>query len=139
MPTPMEYQLATEEFRAFLLASRDELMQQTTHQTYTIVQSVFQVFRRRVAPQMFLDFINFMPVGIRALFVADWDLSEARRPFSDMETMGAEVRLLRPDHNMAPENCIPCIARSLRHVVNPVDYSAAMQVLPEEARGFWAG
>lgn len=139
MPTPMEYQLATEDFRKFLLACRDEMMQQTTHQTYTIVQAVFQVFRRRVDPQVFLNFINFMPVGIRALFVADWDLSEPRLPFADMETMGAETKRLRQDHNMANYDCIPYIARALRKVVNPVDYAAAMHVLPEEARAFWAG
>jgi uncharacterized protein (DUF2267 family) len=139
MPVPMDYRLASQEFEAFLLAARDELMLQTTHQSFTVADSVFRVFRRRVAPQVLLDFIKGMPVGVRSLFIADWDLDQPLLPFSDLTTMGAEAKTLRSDHNLSTPDCIAPVARALRKITNAVEYQAAMDRLPPEARAFWAG
>jgi uncharacterized protein (DUF2267 family) len=139
MPVPMDYRLASQEFEAFLLAVRDELMLSTTHQSFTVADSVFRVFRRRVKPQVLLDFIRGMPVGVRSLFIADWDLDEPLLPFCDLTTMGAEAKTLRPDHNLSTPDCIPPVARALRKITNAVEYQAAMDRLSPEAQAFWAG
>ena len=48
MPVPPEYQRARDDFYNFLLDARDTAGLGTTHQGYTMVQGVFQTFRRRL-------------------------------------------------------------------------------------------
>jgi len=48
MPVPAEYQRATDDFYQLLKDARDSADLTTTNQSYTMVQGVFQVFRRRL-------------------------------------------------------------------------------------------
>jgi uncharacterized protein (DUF2267 family) len=48
----------------------------TTNQAYTMVQGVLQVFRRRLEVNEAIRFLSVLPVGVRALFVADWDVNQ---------------------------------------------------------------
>lgn len=48
MPVPTEYQRATDDFYQLLMDARDAAGLVTTNQAYTMVQGVFQVFRRRL-------------------------------------------------------------------------------------------
>jgi uncharacterized protein (DUF2267 family) len=47
MPVPAEYQRATDDFYKLLKDARDSADLTTTNQAYTMVQGVFQAFRRR--------------------------------------------------------------------------------------------
>lgn len=82
---PAEYSRATEHFVEFLVDTRDRSELGSTHQAYTMVQGVFQAFRRRLDIKDAILFAGILPVGLRALFVADWDTSEPRRPFDIMD------------------------------------------------------
>jgi uncharacterized protein (DUF2267 family) len=48
MPVPPEYQRATDDFYKLLTDVRDSAGLTTTNQAYTVLQGVFQVFRRRL-------------------------------------------------------------------------------------------
>jgi len=48
MPMPIEYQLAAPEFERFLRDAIEASGLATRNQAYTMVQGVFQVFRRRL-------------------------------------------------------------------------------------------
>lgn len=104
MPVPVEYKRASMDFEQFMLDAREISGLATTHQTYTMVQGVFQAFRRRLDVKEAIGFANVLPPVLRALFVADWDLDEPRRPFEDRAIMTREVQSLRPDHNFAPRS-----------------------------------
>ena len=49
MPFPLEYARASEEFYAFMEAVKRAADFHSLHVTYTMVQGVLQVFRRRVS------------------------------------------------------------------------------------------
>jgi uncharacterized protein (DUF2267 family) len=139
MPVPVEYKRASMDFEQFMLDAREISGLATTHQTYTMVQGVFQAFRRRLDVKEAIRFANVLPPVLRALFVADWDLDEPRRPFEDRAIMTREVQSLRPDHNFAPESSIGSVATALRRNIDPVALDRVLAGLPTGAQDFWKG
>lgn len=137
MPVPVEYKRASMDFEQFMLDARDISGLATTHQTYTMVQGVFQAFRRRLDVKESIRFANVLPPVLRALFVADWDLDEPRRPFADRATMTREVQALRPDHNFAPDSSIGSVAAALRRNIDQVALDRVLTGLPPGALAFW--
>jgi uncharacterized protein (DUF2267 family) len=137
MPVPSEYQRATDDFYKLLTDARDSAGLTTTNQAYTMVQGVFQAFRRRLEVKEAIYFLNVLPVGARALFVADWDVEEPKRPFEDWAVMTKEVQALRPEHNFAPETAIRDVAVALRHNVDQKAFDRILSTLPQGAAQFW--
>jgi uncharacterized protein (DUF2267 family) len=137
MPVPTEYQRATDDFYKLLMDARDSAGLTTTNQAYTMVQAVFQVFRRRVEIKEAIRFASVLPVGARALFVADWDVDEPKHPFEDRVIMTREVQALRPQHNFAPETAIRDVTSAVRRNVDQDAFERVLATLPEDARRFW--
>jgi len=137
MPVPTEYQRATDDFYKLLMDARDSAGLMTTNQAYTTVQAVFQVFRRRVEIKEAIRFASVLPVGARALFVADWDVDEPKHPFEDRVIMTREVQALRPNHNFAPETAIRDVTSAVRRNVDQDAFERVLATLPEDARRFW--
>jgi uncharacterized protein (DUF2267 family) len=137
MPVPSEYSRAADHFYEFLLDARDTSGLGSTHQAYTMVQGVLQAFRRRLDIKDAIRFAGVLPVGLRALFVVDWDTDEPRRPFEDRVTMTREVQALRADHNFAPETAIRDVASALRRHVDQDAFNRVLARLPKDAAEFW--
>ncbi len=137
MPVPPQYQRATDDFFAFLAEARDQAGLTTVNQAYTMVQGVLQTFRRRLSLPDAVRFAGVLPAVVRALFVADWDPDEPRRPFGDRAAMTAEVQALRPNHNFAPETAIRDVAAALRKHVDAPSFDALLALLPTGAVEFW--
>ena len=137
MTIPVEYQRATDHFHQFLSDARDAAGLETINQAYTMTQGVLQAFRRRLEIGEAIRFSNVLPAGMRALFVADWNLDEPKHPFEDRAVMTKEVQSLRPLHNYAPDSCIRDVARALRLNVDETALDQALESLPEGARRFW--
>ena len=137
MPVPPEYQHATDDFYKLLVDARDSAGLTTTNQAYTMVQGVFQVFRRRLEVKEAVRFMNVLPVGARALFAAEWDVEEPKRPFEDRAIMTKEVRALRSEHNYAPETAIRDVAIALRHNVDQAAFDRVLATLHQGATQFW--
>lgn len=138
MPVPPDYRRASDDFLKFLVDARDAASLQTTHQAYTMVQGVLQVFRRRLDVQEAILFAGILPPLLRALFVADWDVTEPRRDFGDAVTMNEEVRRLRPDHNVAPSDSIKHVAAALRKNMDEAVLDWTLSKLPAGAAAFWS-
>lgn len=137
MPVPLEYSRARDDFYAFILEVRERSGLGSSHQTYTMVQGVFQVFRRRLSLHDAIRFSNVLPVGLRALFVDEWDVEEPRREFEDEAALLQEVRALRPKHNFAPDSAIRDVVETLWSHVERTRFRAALHRLPKPARDFW--
>lgn len=138
MTVPTEYQRARDEFYAFLVEARDRMDLGSNHVAYTAVQGVFQNFRRRLSLEDAIRFSGVLPVGLRALFIADWDPKEAGVAFTDRASLAAEVTRLRKDHNFAPDNAIDAVAIALRNHVDRKRFEAVLATLPDDAQQFWA-
>jgi uncharacterized protein (DUF2267 family) len=137
MPWPAEYQRATDKFYEFLMDVKELAGLGSTHMVYTTVQGVFQCFRRRIEIKDAIHFANALPVGLRALFIADWNTDEVKRPFADIDSMTKEVQDLRREHNFSPNNSISLVARALSKHVEPEKFQLALSRMSEEARNFW--
>lgn len=137
MPVPFDYKHASMAFEQFLLDARDISGLATTHQTYTMVQGVLQAFRCRLDLKEAIGFASVLPPVLRALFIADWDLDEPRRPFADRAAMTREVQALRPDHNLAPDSSIANVATALRRNIDQAALDRVLARLPAGARDFW--
>ena len=96
-----------------------------------------QVFRHHLTIKNAILFANILPVGLRALFVSDWDTDEAIRTFGDRALMTKEVRALRAEHNFAPDTAIHNVALALRRHVDETTFDQMLASLPEGAREFW--
>lgn len=134
---PPEYQRARDDFYNFLLDARDTAGLGSTHQAYTMVQGVFQTFRRRLDLKDAIRFASVLPAALRALFVADWNPEQPRCAFEDRAVMTQEVRALRADHNFAPETAIQDVARGLRRHVDEAAFDSVLESLPSGASEFW--
>ena len=137
MPVPSEYQRATDDFYKLLMDARDAAGLTTTNQAYTMVQGVFQAFRRRLQLEQAIQFLSILPVGARALFVSDWDVDEPKRSFEDCTVITKEVQALRSEHNFAPETAIRDVARALRRNIDEAAFERVLGTLPDGAREFW--
>jgi uncharacterized protein (DUF2267 family) len=137
MPVPPEYQRATDHFYMLLTDVRDSAGLTTTNQAYTVLQGVFQVFRRRLDLKDALRFVSVLPVGARALFVAEWDTDEPRLDFEERALMTLEVQALRAEHNYAPETAIRDVAVALRRNVDQTAFERVLAMLPRGAAEFW--
>ena len=136
MTRPMIYQHATEDFEAYLLDARDRLDTPSRNVAYTATDGVFRAFRARLDPQDALRFADVLPAVLRAIFVADWDLSD-RRVWADREILTQEVKALRQHHNFSPDSVIADVAWALRRHVDARTFDEMLAILPEEARSFW--
>ena len=137
MPVPAEYQRATDDFYKLLIDARDSAGLTTTNQAYTMVQGVLQAFRRRLGVNEAIRFLSVLPVGVRALFVADWDVNEPKRPFEDRAVMTKEVQALRAKHNFAPETAIRDVATALRRNLDEAAFDRVLATLSHGATEFW--
>jgi uncharacterized protein (DUF2267 family) len=137
MTVPPEYKRASEQFEKFLIDARDIARLSTTHQSYTMVQGVLQTFRRRLDVKDAVLFANALPPVLCALFIADWNPDEPKRPFGDRAAMTKEVQGLRPDHNLSPDSAIRDVARALRQNVDAAQLDRVLARLPEGAAAFW--
>lgn len=137
MPYPSEYQRASDHFADFLADVKIVSGLGSVHQAYTMIQGVFQVFRRRLTLRESIIFTSALGAGIRALYIADWDPDEPVVPFTSMEEMNSEVKLLRPDHNFATENAIEEVGMGLKKNVDMEKFESALKRLPAEAARFW--
>jgi uncharacterized protein (DUF2267 family) len=134
----MELQHASDDFERFLADARDISGLATRNQTYTMVQGVLQTFRRRLSVKEAIRFADALPPILRAIFVADWDADEPRRPFEDRATMTREVQSLRQDHNFSPPSCIRDVATALRrHIIDPSAFDRVLAALPPGAAEYW--
>ena len=102
-----------------------------------MVQGVLQAFRRRLTPAEVALFANVLPPLLRALFVADWNPDEPRRPFEGRDVLTREVLALRPDHNLAPESSIRDVATALRKNIDEAALDRVLAQLPPGAADFW--
>jgi uncharacterized protein (DUF2267 family) len=137
VPIPLAYQNAAQDFEAFLRDAMERAAFSSFHPTYTMAQGVLQAFRRRLTVAEAARFANALPPLLRALFFADWDPAEPRRPFGSVAEMTREVKGLRPDHNLSPDDAIANVASALRKVADPLELERALASLPPEARAFW--
>lgn len=135
---PAEYQRATDDFYAYLQTLRDIGMFTDSHPPYTITQAACQVFRRRLELGDAIRFAQLLPVGLRALFVADWDPAEPRRSFGSRDDMTRELFELRPEHNYSGPSSINDVATALRRHVDSRALDELLDKLPEGAIDYWA-
>lgn len=133
----MEYQHASEAFEAFLADAREATGLTTRNQTYTTVQAVLHVFRRRLTIADALRFANELPPILRAIFVEGWNIQEEQLPFTDRAAMAMEVQALRCDHNFSPDSAIADVAKALRRHVDAAAFTRMLATLPKEAQEFW--
>jgi uncharacterized protein (DUF2267 family) len=137
MPIPMDVQHASEQFEKFLADARDISGLTTRNQTYTMVQGVLQVFRRRLTLSDAIRFAGVLPPVLRAIFVSDWDTNEIPANFADRSSMAQEAMALRRDHNFAPPSCIGDVAAALRKHIDAPDFERVLASLPDGAAEFW--
>jgi uncharacterized protein (DUF2267 family) len=104
---------------------------------YTAVDAVLQVFRRRLTAEQGLAFANVLPAVLRAIFVKGWDVSEPPVPFLGRQDLTYEVKQVRVNHNLTPDNAIEATAWAIRRCTDTRDFERVLQQLPDEAVAFW--
>jgi len=137
MPMPWTYRHASKEWRAFLDDVKERMSLESDNMAYTAVDAVLQVFRRRLNAQEGLEFASVLPTVLRAIFVHNWDVTEPRAEFYDREKLVSEVKAVRVNHNLTPDNAIEATAWAVRRATNRRDFERVLAKLPGEARDFW--
>lgn len=138
MPYPAEYQKSSIEFADFLVSVKNNCMLGSSHQAYTTAQGVFLVFRKRISISDAIRFVALLPVGLRALFVTNWDPESEQHGFDSREEMIAEVRSLRGPHNFSPDSAIEDVAQALRKHIDERALDELLRSFPDGAIDFWS-
>jgi len=97
---------------------------------------LFQVFCRRLTAQQGLNFAGVLPSVLRAIFVQKWDVSQPPVPFVDRDSPAAEVKAVRPHHNLTPDNAIEATAWAVRRITDSADSTAFSPNCPIRRRRF---
>ena len=134
---PWTYRHASKEWRAILDDLRDRMDLISDNSAYTARDGVLQVCRRRLTAQHGLEFASVLPAIPRAVFVAGWQVKIPPLPFVEREALVQEVKKVRQNHNLTPDNAIEATAWSLRRYTNKSDLERILASLPEGAVQFW--
>ncbi|WP_165219641.1 DUF2267 domain-containing protein [Affinirhizobium pseudoryzae] len=137
MPIPMEYHHASRDFETFMDDLLEISLLKTRHQAYTMLQAVLQVFRRRLTFAEAIGFAGLLPPVVRAIFVSDWNTQEPVMPFTDRDSLMAEVRQLRHNHNLSTPSAIEDVTAALRRHVDDAKLQDFLRKLPTGALDFW--
>jgi len=137
MTIPMEFQHASDDFEAFLRDACEAAGLMTRNQTYTMVQAVFQTFRRRLEVREAIQFAGLLPPILRALFVTDWNPDEPTLTFTDRLELTREVQSLRRHHNFSPDTAIHDVVVALRRYVDVAAFDQFLTRLQPGAADFW--
>lgn len=137
MPMPLEYRQASADFDAFMKDLVATSLIQTSHQAYTMLQAVLQVFRRRLTVDQAIAFANVLPPVLRAIFVSDWDTEAPVKPFVDRDALMKEVRAFRHDHNLSTDTALEDVTVVIRRHVDQAAFKRVLNTLPPDARRFW--
>ena len=119
MPIPWAYSHATKDWRAFLSDAKEQMNLDSDNSAYTAVQGVLLTFRRRLTTEQGLD------IGMPSA------------PFTDRPALIAEVKALRPDHNLTPDHVLEAVAWALRRHVDQGDLDRILADMPSGAAEFW--
>lgn len=137
MPMPWTYRHSEKEFKAFLVDARDRMDLASDNMTYTAVDGVLRVFRRRLTPEQGIAFAGVLPSTLRAIFVTGWEITSDPLPFASRDELTAEAQALRPDHNLTPDNAIAATAWALRRSVRQAELDRVLARIGPEAQAFW--
>jgi len=137
MPMPWTYRHASKEWRAILDDLRDRMNLISDNMAYTAMDGVLQVFRRHLTAQQGLDFATVLPSIPRAVFVSGWQVQSSPPPFPDRARLVIEVKKVRQNHNLTPDNAIEATAWSLRRYMNRKDLERVLATLPLGSIDFW--
>lgn len=137
MPMPWTYRHASKEFTSFLGDAKDRMNLVSDNSTYTAVDAVFQVFRRRLTAEQGIAFADLLPSVLRAIFVYRWSVTETPAPFTSREEHTREAQAIRKHHNLTPDNAIEATAWALRRHVDQRAFDRLLVQLPEGAARFW--
>ncbi|GAB1480686.1 DUF2267 domain-containing protein [Paracoccaceae bacterium] len=138
MPMPWTYRQATREWQTFLADAQDALGLSTDHSTFTAVEGVLRAFRARLTPAEVVGFAQVLPAVLRAVFVADWDITQPPKAPGGRAGWTADAQALRRHHNIAPAHCVAATALALRKSVLREDLDRALAALPPFAAAFWS-
>lgn len=139
MPMPWSYRHSEKEFKSFLKDAKDRMghVMESDDMTYTAVDGVLQVFRRRLTPPQVIAFGNVIPSTLRAMLVYDWTVDAVPLPFGTRSEHIREAIALRENHNLTPMTVIEATGYALwRHC----DHAGLARVLTDigpEAVSFW--
>ena len=137
MPMPWTYRHASKEWQAILDDLKERMGIISDNMAYTAMDGVLQVFRRRLTAQQALNFASVLPAIPRAVFVAGWQVEEPPLPFGNREQLTREVKKVRQNHNLTPDNAIEATAWTLRRYINKTDLECVLIHLPDGALQFW--
>lgn len=137
MPMPSTYRHASKEWRAFLDDVKERMSLDSDNMAYTAVDAVLQVFRRRLTAQQGLDFASTLPSVLRAIFVNGWDVTSPPVSFPARNTLIDEVKQVRVNHNLTPDNAIEATAWAIRRCTNKRDFERVLTRMPDGAVAFW--
>ncbi len=116
---------------------KDRMGRDSDNMAYTAVDAVFQVFRCRLTAQQGLLFASVLPAVLRAIFVKDWDVTGPPNQFANRNDLIREVKGIRPNHNLTPDNAIEATAWAIRRCTNTRDLNRVLEQLPDGAKQFW--
>ena len=85
-----------------------------------------------------IAFASALPTVLRAIFVKNWDVTSDPLPFPDRQSLIIEVKAVRPNHNLTPDNAIEAVAQALRGYVDPLEFERVLETLPADAKDYWA-
>ena len=137
MPLPRTYAHASKDWQAFLADAQDRMGLVSENSTYTAVDAVLQVFRRRLTPPQALAFADVLPAVLRALFLHNWDVEAPPVRFAPRAEMTREAQSIRPHHNLTPDTCIEAVAWALRRHTRQIDLDRVLAAIGPEAQAFW--
>lgn len=138
MPMPFAYRHATDEFRAYLAALREQTLIESDNVIYTATDAVFRSFRARVTAAQALHFADELPAVLRAIFVWRWDIGAPTLPWADRDTIRAEMTGLRRDHNFCPPEILEDVLAAVRRACRERDIDRVLSEIGPEAVAFWA-
>lgn len=103
-----------------------------------MVEAVLLTFRHRLEVDQAIRFATILPPVLRAVFIANWDIGEAKQPFLSRQALTREVQSLRKDHNFAPDSAIYDVAKALRAHIDEVKLDDFLTGLSDDAREYWS-
>lgn len=137
MTLPLEITHACRFYEAYADDLVARAMLQTHNQAYAMTRAVLHRTRDHLTLAQGIRFAQGLPVVLRAIMIADWDVDAAPSVHSGRSAFRADVIHRLSPHHVPPDTIVEDVIQTVAAHADSFAFNQALLALPEEIASLW--
>lgn len=139
MTQPYDVEFASEQYRKWLVALKDQAMLATLNQSQAMMRAVMEELRDSVSDEDALAIANALPALARGVMLEGWVLGAKKQTVASAAEFHERLVSRLEPHQPPPEDIAEAVFSVWRKELPPHKVKQVAEKLPEALRPLWAG